>query len=777
MSSAQTSARIEGQRWLKTLNGTVYGPSDTFTLCLWAADARITPGCLVSDNGADWRQAESVPELRMQWLVDMPEGATYGPLNLLSLWELMREESVRRGTRISHAVTGKSATLDDSLMPLLMEEWRELLTGAGQVARESAAGLRSGIRSGEAASKTLAASVEMLERKLLTAEKDLAVSMKLVAETQKFLAGRDETVRTLEDRLRDAEARAARAETEWQRAAAELKAAGADRRVDEANAKIASLERAMTDAALGYEAKLRSERASGDAFRTALETARARIAELEANTNGVERAYGARLEEARAAWREAEDRAEAANARIGEIERRASETVRELTARLSEAQSACREAERGASDAARRLEAMRGEAHSASQERDEAKREAAAAAARLQERGEELRRTQESLKATAEQKDLIARRAQEELAAAQSECGALRAAIETERKTGQLREKELSDERARLSAEAAHLQGVLEEATAALKEAEEERRRRDERDATLTEAVEREKARADEGEARFKRELDEVSKRATDMESRAARLQSELEAARSSSTESERRLRDELANVRRELNAMLMLRTAITRANDETSGAGEAGQIDWLGLGSSSAGGPPKAGIDGRPIAEQVAALQDEIRAAVTARTRIKKENELLQREATERQAAFLAREDALKSRIRRMQEEEKTSAAMNRKALEEVEKREGLLRTVRKKAEERERELLDRIAELEQGAQSEPVDGDGEWEHPGPKAGTATDSAAGTPPHASIDVLSHVEAQLREELRKWDSRNAGGDSGRGKDKKWFWRK
>ena len=31
--------------FLRTPDGTVYGPVDVVTLCIWATDARVIPGC------------------------------------------------------------------------------------------------------------------------------------------------------------------------------------------------------------------------------------------------------------------------------------------------------------------------------------------------------------------------------------------------------------------------------------------------------------------------------------------------------------------------------------------------------------------------------------------------------------------------------------------------------------------------------------------------------------------------------------------------------------
>lgn len=736
MTDTQTNMTGSGQRWLKTLNGTVYGPADSFTLCLWAADARITPGCFISDNGADWRQAESVPELRMQWLVDLPEGAPYGPLNLLALWELVREESVRAGTRIVNPATGKTATLDESVLPLLFEEWRALLTGAGRSARESVEGLLKNLRAGEAGTSALSSTVEALERKLQATEKDLAVSLKLVSETQRFLATRDETVRALDAKLRDAEDRARRWESESQRLAGGARDAGSDRRLAEADAKILSLERALAEA---------------------------------------DKATASRVAQALAAQHEAESKAVAASVRAADAERKAADMAQSLQARVAEATSLQRDAEERAAAAERRVDAMAMEVRRASEQREEAVRAAMLSAQRLEEAGSELRRAREDLRVAVEQAEQAARRANEEGAAARAECDAMREALESERALREQREKELSEEQGRLSSEAERLQGILEEATDALKRAEEERERKDGENAVLRDEIDQARRRADGDAAALKHQIDEAVKRAGEAEAQAGKMRSEMESAHASAVETEKRLREELASVRRELNAMMMLRTAILRVNEDMKPGSELGHIDWLGSGPASPA-EAKSGFDGLPIAAQVAALQDEIKASVAARTRLKKENEALQRESSERQAAFAAREDTLKSRIQRLQEEKASSEAMIRKAMEEVEMREGLLRGMRRKAEEREQELLGRIAQLEQAPRAEVVDGEGEWEHPGVAGEPVKDRTAGAP-KGGHDILAHVEAQLREELRKWDSHNSGSGPGREKDRKWFWRK
>lgn len=716
----ETNPKLGGQRLLKTLNGTVYGPADTFTMCLWAADARITPGCFVSENGNDWRHAENCPEYRMQWAVGLPDGSTYGPLNLLALWELARDESVLPGTKIVNTVTGKTATLDESLYPLLMEEWRSLLASAGESVRSMWGRLQAELPVREAeASRTLLEKMQALERKALASEQELADNLKLVAETQKFLAGRDDLVKTLQGRIQEAESRLSAAEsekTELAKKCAELSAIA--ERVDRNIGRELEAERASrTD----FERKLQETALSASAAEERAARLSDELADLRARSVDAERtmeAAVARLERAAA-------EAAAGHGRQLAVEREArsllEQEVSGLRTRLGAAEQSLAEEKIGSQT---RLDA--------------AESERLAAAGR----------------ATAAERQLVAKARESEEMAGRCEEAVRSAAAAAQR----LAEAEAGIEDARRQVKAA-----LD------REAEMQRRLAAEREAAKGEIQELREGAAAERRAH--------ERRLAELTGQLGQAHAGVEAARREAAETERRLREELAGVRRDLGTLMKIRTTVLKLNEESRRPGGGAGINWLDSGPqprSAVPAPAAGGFDELPVADQVAVLQEEIRAAVEHRERLRKENEILQRQSAEREVASRDREESLQGKIVRLDGEVASSAIMVRKAMEELEKREGLLRSIRKRVEDRERQLTARIAELEKQCGAAPPEG--EWEHP------SAEEAREAPPDpraksSGKHILSHVEAQLQTELRKWESLNQDEASKNGKDKKWFWRK
>jgi len=191
------------QHLLRTPDGSVYGPVGVATLCTWAADARVIPGCALSTDGKTWRPVETFPEIRLNWSVKFDDGNVYGPLNLLAIWVLAAEKSIPHGVSLIEAKTNRTVILDESLYPLLIEECRQILAGCGKLMNETIASLARAQAEGLSqlsGRDTLVAELksrleqadglnDQLKLKLAKAESDLSVNLKLVSETQRQMAG------------------------------------------------------------------------------------------------------------------------------------------------------------------------------------------------------------------------------------------------------------------------------------------------------------------------------------------------------------------------------------------------------------------------------------------------------------------------------------------------------------------------------------------------------------------------------------------------------------
>lgn len=219
------------QHYFRTPDATIYGPVDRATLCLWATDARVIPGCELSADKNHWFPVESLPELRLNWSVHFHDDTTYGPLNLLAIWTLAAEKSIPRGVLLVETGSRRTAVLDDSLLPLLMDECRKVLAGCGNTLSDAIGSIGAAHKASlaeqadwEASREELQARMEQAELDRATAcaalaerdaqlsamtlklgatEGDLAVHLKLVSETQKRMAETLESGR--EQALKDSE--------------------------------------------------------------------------------------------------------------------------------------------------------------------------------------------------------------------------------------------------------------------------------------------------------------------------------------------------------------------------------------------------------------------------------------------------------------------------------------------------------------------------------------------------------------------------------------------
>ncbi len=165
--------------YLRTPDGTVYGPVDIVTLCIWATDARVIPGCQLSERQDVWFPVESVPELRLNWSVELTDGTIYGPLNLLAIRLLASEKSIPTGSTIKEKGTDRKAVLDDSMLPLLEEEFRQMLTGCGNLVNATVGALRGAYKTALNEVEECAVKIADFQAKQENADKDLAVSLRL----------------------------------------------------------------------------------------------------------------------------------------------------------------------------------------------------------------------------------------------------------------------------------------------------------------------------------------------------------------------------------------------------------------------------------------------------------------------------------------------------------------------------------------------------------------------------------------------------------------------
>lgn len=96
--------------YLRIDDGSVFGPVETETLRLWAQQGRVAPGNAISVDRTNWYPAKEFEGLEMQWLAELSNGTTYGPLNIRALEELISTGTVMPDAALENIRTGEKST-------------------------------------------------------------------------------------------------------------------------------------------------------------------------------------------------------------------------------------------------------------------------------------------------------------------------------------------------------------------------------------------------------------------------------------------------------------------------------------------------------------------------------------------------------------------------------------------------------------------------------------------------------------------------------------------
>ena len=79
-------------------DGTIFGPLSFDQLARWAASAQIAPRDSVSPDAESWIKAPMLPELGMDWIVEVTSESLYGPTTLGSIAEFLRLGEIDQDT-------------------------------------------------------------------------------------------------------------------------------------------------------------------------------------------------------------------------------------------------------------------------------------------------------------------------------------------------------------------------------------------------------------------------------------------------------------------------------------------------------------------------------------------------------------------------------------------------------------------------------------------------------------------------------------------------------
>jgi len=104
-----TTADQEAARWyLRRPDGKVYGPVPLSTLRLWAEQCRVSPDSEISSDGTSWLQPSSLPDLELEWILQLAHGRLYGPVNFHAVKELLGDGRITPDIRVFRMHTKQS---------------------------------------------------------------------------------------------------------------------------------------------------------------------------------------------------------------------------------------------------------------------------------------------------------------------------------------------------------------------------------------------------------------------------------------------------------------------------------------------------------------------------------------------------------------------------------------------------------------------------------------------------------------------------------------------
>ena len=103
----------ESQSWYLTKHddGSVFGPISFNQLKQWAIDAQVSPLDKVSTDQNTWVKAPMIPELEMDYLVEVSPDQFYGPTTLGAIREFLQMGEINSETLVTNCRDGSQTAL------------------------------------------------------------------------------------------------------------------------------------------------------------------------------------------------------------------------------------------------------------------------------------------------------------------------------------------------------------------------------------------------------------------------------------------------------------------------------------------------------------------------------------------------------------------------------------------------------------------------------------------------------------------------------------------
>ena len=105
----------ESQTWYlqKHDDETVFGPIALEQLKHWAVEAQVSPLDKISHDGKTWVKAPMIPELEMDYLVEVSPDQYYGPTTFGAIREFLEAKEIHADTEITNCRDGTKSLLRD----------------------------------------------------------------------------------------------------------------------------------------------------------------------------------------------------------------------------------------------------------------------------------------------------------------------------------------------------------------------------------------------------------------------------------------------------------------------------------------------------------------------------------------------------------------------------------------------------------------------------------------------------------------------------------------
>jgi hypothetical protein len=108
------------QEWFlgKHEDGNIFGPLPFAQLARWASSAQVAPHDVVSTDQTTWIKAPMLPELEMDWLVEVTSERYYGPTTLGAIQEFMRLGEINSETFVINSCDGMRRRISEMSLVL-----------------------------------------------------------------------------------------------------------------------------------------------------------------------------------------------------------------------------------------------------------------------------------------------------------------------------------------------------------------------------------------------------------------------------------------------------------------------------------------------------------------------------------------------------------------------------------------------------------------------------------------------------------------------------------